>query len=112
MRADESMERYLESLLDGVYKALNEEGDEQLLQKIRNFFKPGHIALMKECCDGKTAEPYAAICHGDCWNNNVLFRNDEVPTQLLVSYNAYAYTNIHIYLSTFSRMKNQWTCAS
>lgn len=34
------------------------------------------IKLMEECVTGGPAEPYAVLTHGDCWNNNIMFRNE------------------------------------
>lgn len=75
---DENLIIYLETMLNSVFGSLDQEGDEQLLEKVKEFFKPGHIAIMKECCNGELAEPYSVICHGDCWSNNMLFNYDKV----------------------------------
>ncbi|GBO99394.1 hypothetical protein EVAR_71843_1 [Eumeta japonica] len=29
-----------------------------------------------KCVDGQAVAPYAVICHGDLWNNNILYKFD------------------------------------
>lgn len=42
------------------------------LEKLENNFQ--EIGL--RCVDGQAVAPYAVICHGDFWNNNILYKFD------------------------------------
>jgi hypothetical protein len=42
-------------------------------------FMQNYYDNMLKCVDGTAAEPYAFICHGDCWTNNFLFKYSKVP---------------------------------
>ncbi|XP_073838593.1 uncharacterized protein [Musca autumnalis] len=45
----------------------------EALQKLEDNFK--RISL--ECVNGPKTAPYAVVCHGDFWNNNMLYKFDE-----------------------------------
>ncbi|KAJ8883992.1 hypothetical protein PR048_015848, partial [Dryococelus australis] len=40
-------------------------------------FGPHYEDRMLDVVSGEAAEPYAVICHGDCWTNNILFKYSE-----------------------------------
>ncbi|XP_053670921.1 uncharacterized protein LOC128721219 [Anopheles nili] len=40
-------------------------------------FKDRCVPEMMACVDGKAAEPYAIIGHGDCWSNNMMFQYED-----------------------------------
>lgn len=79
---DDNLRGYLQLLLNDVYKSLDRDEDERLLKKVKELFERDHIALIGECVKGESAEPYAVLCHGDCWNNNILFKYDKVSGRL------------------------------
>lgn len=33
-----------------------------------------YVERMRECCEEDGAEPFAVMNHGDCWNNNMMYR--------------------------------------
>ncbi|CAL4126184.1 unnamed protein product [Meganyctiphanes norvegica] len=62
------------SKVGGHEKAINWLDKQQ--QNIHEFFEMNYASC----------PPFNAICHGDCWNNNVLFRYDEegLPVEVML----------------------------
>lgn len=83
-KVDDNLKAYFKQLLDNLYKTLDQEGDERLLEKVQQMFDIDHMTLLNELVKGESAEPYTVICHGDCWNNNMLFKYDEVFPSILL----------------------------
>ncbi|XP_017059806.1 uncharacterized protein LOC108100420 [Drosophila ficusphila] len=53
------------------------DGDEvpalkEVLERCENHLK----SLALYCVDGKSQAPHSVICHGDFWNNNILYRHE------------------------------------
>lgn len=68
----------LESVLHGLHHALDmaiERLDNEEHVKILEDVKKNSIAYFKEATDRKAFEPFGVIGHGDCWTNNLLYRN-------------------------------------
>lgn len=76
---DENNDRvkgYFETFKPLIYGTL-EDDENELRQKLAGIFEPSVFDAIKRCVDGPGAEPYAVICHGDCWTNNTLYKFDE-----------------------------------
>lgn len=46
-------------------------------QKIMEEMKANGVQIHFDCLDDGVCEPFGAITHGDCWNNNILYRYAE-----------------------------------
>lgn len=55
---------------------LNTNENEDLKQKAEKVLEADFFELLMSCINGKDAEPYTVLSHGDCWNNNVMFKNE------------------------------------
>lgn len=84
VRKDSSLLRqYIDMQVEKAKNTLNSD-DEMLLNKFSDIFSNGAMQVILECVDGELAEPFSVICHGDCWNNNLLFRSEvERRTEVL-----------------------------
>lgn len=69
---------WTEHILKKCFEVLSDEKDAKLLEKIKSRFADKFNEEMSDSISLKAAEPYAVICHGDCWNNNILYKNDKV----------------------------------
>lgn len=74
----ERFQTWLDHLMIQCIDALSDEKDAALLEKVKNRFDGKYNDEMNDAIGLKAAEPYAVICHGDCWNNNILYKNDKV----------------------------------
>lgn len=73
-----AMKMYINSLKSKAFDCLIEGNDTNLINKLNQLFAESPFDVALSCVNGKTAEPYAIICHGDCWSNNTLFKHDKV----------------------------------
>ena len=70
---NELLKEYLNGQVQLARETL-EDSENHLLEKVNNVFKNGAMEVLLRCVDAKRADPYAVLCHGDCWNNNVLYK--------------------------------------
>lgn len=87
--ADANFKAYFNLLFNGAYKSLDQEGDERLLKKVKQVFSSDLFTVICECVNGASAEPYAVVCHGDCWNNNIMYKYDKVISSIVLSFEFY-----------------------
>ncbi|XP_012054241.1 PREDICTED: uncharacterized protein LOC105617285 [Atta cephalotes] len=62
-------------LIELVFKALANE-DKHYSERYQRFVE-NMMQNMFDAVDGKAAEPYTVVNHGDSWTNNMLFKYDE-----------------------------------
>lgn len=66
-------------------KTLINAVDKDLADKVEKALANDPLAVAVDCVSGMNAEPYAVICHGDCWSNNTMFKHNEQKTPIEVS---------------------------
>jgi fructosamine-3-kinase len=67
------IETYTEMAKSVAMKILDEKIRNRALAVLKDPMKE-----FPEIVLGNLAEPYATLCHGDCWNNNIMYLTDEV----------------------------------
>lgn len=77
----DALRGYFDWLKGLVYSAID-ESESSTLVKIKEKIDDSLFEVGAAMVDGAAAEPYAVICHGDCWINNILFHFDEVSFSL------------------------------
>lgn len=53
---------------------------ENMKNRVLEILNRDLMKELREVVQGDLAEPYATLCHGDCWNNNIMYQDDEVRT--------------------------------
>lgn len=76
-RDDDSKEQikvWFDHLKKQAATALNTIDNETLKTRAKKVLEADFFELLKDCISKEDAEPFSVICHGDCWNNNIMFK--------------------------------------
>ncbi|EDV46029.2 uncharacterized protein Dere_GG18847 [Drosophila erecta] len=77
-REDHALGVYFENLKGSALSALLAPEDESYRVRLEAYFARGsYFQLLLPLVSGSNCEPFAVICHGDCWNNNILYKTAE-----------------------------------
>lgn len=87
LESREQIVLFFNQLKKQAIDTLNDHENEDLKSRSMKVMNMDFYELLESCIGGALAEPYAVIAHGDCWNNNIMFRY-EVRIILLILCNA------------------------
>lgn len=80
---DNSMDTWFGMLITRTMETLDEEKEPEVYARTKKTLEGKFIDMVKDLTNGENAEPYAVICHGDCWNNNIMFKHqDDIPVDI------------------------------
>lgn len=80
---DPAMDTWFSMLITRTMETLDQENEPEVYEKTKKALEGKFIDMIKDLTNGKLAEPYAVICHGDCWNNNMLFKHENgIPVDI------------------------------
>ncbi|CAH1717920.1 unnamed protein product [Chironomus riparius] len=80
------MSSWYEDSRDQALEVVEKCGNSELIKKVRALLSEDILSLFKSCLNLDMTEPYATLCHGDCWNNNMMFRNDQSGNPISVKF--------------------------
>ena len=73
-KAKENIRTWFEMLKKQAVDCFKEGTRENVKEKAHEILKSDFFEILESCINSEAAGPYAVICHGDCWNNNMMYR--------------------------------------
>lgn len=75
-RDDAFFRAYFNKQVESAFNAVSGEEDAHLLAKLKKLFEKEALDIAADCIDDSSNDPASIIAHGDCWQNNTMFRYD------------------------------------
>lgn len=72
----DAVTKYCNAIMENAIKTLepHEEFKKNKMEKLKENF----IKVFEECDNSANVEDFGVLIHGDCWNNNMMYKYDEV----------------------------------
>ena len=80
----DQLKLWFNSLTKQAAGSLADNTNEGLKQKANYILEHSLLDILEDCVDSSAAEPYAVICHGDCWNNNIMYRYEVINLKVFI----------------------------
>jgi hypothetical protein len=83
MESMEQIKIWFTQLTNQAREVLLKNDDPELIERASKVIDTDFFELLGDCVEAKLAEPHAVLCHGDCWNNNIMYREENgIPVEL------------------------------
>lgn len=81
---DDHLRYFFNKQSEAVFNSVSNEEDEHLLERVKLFYKNDALNVAADCLSLELTGGASVISHGDCWQNNTMFRydNDGKPIEI------------------------------
>lgn len=75
---DPNLTIWLDTMKNRALTVIENDPDTEFVQRAKDSLKEPCFVEMTKLVQAKPAEPYTVVTHGDCWNNNMMFKNQVI----------------------------------